>query len=130
MNRLTKTEKGRSDIELPTVWAAEIQTLTAQFGQLFIFAHTAVMYILSESHQPAKRLKDLYNTKGSTPEQGRYGLDQLSLSAIRRLRAHLHLNLKSFPACARHGTQRICCPLSFMIPPSSVDISGYSMSSA
>ncbi|KAG5637819.1 hypothetical protein DXG03_004313, partial [Asterophora parasitica] len=70
--RLQEASKDRSDTNLPTPWPTDddIHALTAKAGQLFVFAATAVAYVLSTIHQPAKRLVTLINMDSSDGVKG------------------------------------------------------------
>ncbi|RDB21701.1 hypothetical protein Hypma_011296 [Hypsizygus marmoreus] len=57
--RLSEAVENRSDIDLPFRWPTDddIENLTKKFGQLFIFAATAVTFVTSAVDQPNERLR-------------------------------------------------------------------------
>lgn len=76
--------KGRSYLDLSTPWPSDddINILKVKAGRLFIFAATAVSFILSPIHQPPKRLALLSQIPESSAHEGRSGIDNLYTTVI------------------------------------------------
>ena len=82
--RLTELTKNRSDCDLTEDWPSpsDIEILCKKAAGFFIYASTAVKFVVSGNHLPSERLALITSLPQSTAEEGKLGLDQLYIKVL------------------------------------------------
>ena len=84
--RLTELSKERSDCSLAEDWPSpsEISILCKKAAGFFIYASTAIKFIMSKSHTPTQQLNQIISLPQSTSHEGRSGIDILYIQALKQ----------------------------------------------
>jgi len=84
--QLTELAKERSDCSLAEDWPSpsEINTLCKKAAGFFIYASTAVKFIMSKSHTPTQQLDLITSLPQSTSHEGRSGIDILYIQVLKQ----------------------------------------------
>jgi len=84
--QLTKLAKERSDCSLGEDWPSpsEIHILCEKAAGFFIYASTAIKFIMSKSHTPTQQLNRITSLPQSTSHEGRYGIDLLYIQVLKQ----------------------------------------------
>ena len=84
--QLTELAKERSDCSLTEDWpsSSEINILCKKAAGFFIYASTAIKFIMSKSHMPTQRLNQITSLPQSTSHEGRSGIDILYLQVLKQ----------------------------------------------
>ncbi|RDB27717.1 hypothetical protein Hypma_003282 [Hypsizygus marmoreus] len=83
--RLLEAVLGRSDVDLSIPWPSddEVKILTTKSSGLFIFAATAVSFIVHPANQPQERLSLLKRIPNSSLFEGQLGIDSLYFTVLK-----------------------------------------------
>ena len=84
--QLTKPAKERSDCSLAEDWPSpfEVTILCKKAAGFFIYASTAIKFIMSKSHTPTQQLNRITSLPQSTSHEGRYGIDLLYIQVLKQ----------------------------------------------
>jgi len=84
--QLTKLAKERSDCNITEEWpsSSEVKTLCEKAAGFFIYATTVVKFIMSKSHVPTKRLKQITSLPQGTSHEGRSGINNLYIQVLKQ----------------------------------------------
>ena len=84
--RLTDIAKNLSNTDVAEGWlhSSDIDTLCEKAAGLFIYASTAVKFIMSPYHHPKKRLAILTSLPNNTVHEGKSGVDSLYTEVLRQ----------------------------------------------
>ena len=84
--QLTELAEERSDCSLTEGWPSpsEIKILCEKAAGFFIYAATAIKFIMSESHTPTQQLNHITSLPHSTSHEGRSGLDILYIQVLKQ----------------------------------------------
>ena len=84
--RLTELAGERSDCSLTENWPSpsEIDTLCKKAAGFFIYASTAIKFIMSKSHIPTQQLNLITSLPQSTSHEGRSGIDILYIQVLKQ----------------------------------------------
>jgi len=84
--QLTKLAKDRSDCSLGEDWPSptEVKILCKKAAGFFIYASTAVKFIMSKSHTPTQQLNRITSLPQSTSHEGRSGIDILYIQVLKQ----------------------------------------------
>jgi len=82
--QLADITKTRSDCDLLEGWpsSSELDILCMKAAGLFIYASTAVKFVVSKVHQPTERLVEIVSLPQSTVKEGKSGIDQLYIEIL------------------------------------------------
>jgi len=83
--RLTETAKNWSHCNITEGWplSSDIDILCEKAAGLFIYASTAIKFMVSRHHQPPKRLVTLISLPQNTTHEGESGIDSLYTEILR-----------------------------------------------
>jgi len=84
--QLTELAKERSDRSLTEDWPSltEINILCTKAAGFFIYASTAIKFIMSKSHPPTQQLNQITSLPQSTSHEGRSGIDILYIQVLKQ----------------------------------------------
>jgi len=84
--KLTELAKGRSDCSFTEDWPSpsEIHILCEKAAGFFIYASTAINFIMSKSHMPTQQLTQITSLPQSTSHEGRSGIDILYIQVLKQ----------------------------------------------
>jgi len=84
--QLTELTKERSDCSLMEDWPSpsEIDILCKKAAGFFIYASTAIKFIMSKSHTPTQQLDLITSLPQSTSHEGRSGIDILYIQVLKQ----------------------------------------------
>ena len=89
---LTSLVKNRSDPDLTEGWPSppDIKVLCKKAAGFFIYASTAVKFVVLEADSPVERLSLITSHPESTVEEGRSGVDQLYTQILQQAFSGVH----------------------------------------
>jgi len=84
--QLTRIAKDRSDCSLGEDWPrpSEVKILCEKAAGFFIYASTAIKFIMSKSYTPTKQLERITSLPQSTSHEGRSGIDILYIQVLKQ----------------------------------------------
>jgi len=84
--QLTKLAKERSDCSLGEDWPSpsEVKILCEKAAGFFIYASTAIKFIMSKNHTPSQQLNRITSLPQSTSHEGRSGIDILYIQVLKQ----------------------------------------------
>ena len=96
--QLTELAKNRSDCDLTDDWpsSSEIDILCEKAAGFFIYASTAIKFIMSKNHTPTEQLNQITSVPQSTYHEGRSGIDILYTQVLRQAVDDVGLNDQKF----------------------------------
>ena len=92
--QLTNLVETRSDCDLTGDWpsSSDIETLCKKAAGFFIYASTAIKFVVSENSVPTQALSLITSLPQSTVEEGRSGIDQLYIKVLEQAFHNIHVD--------------------------------------